>query len=106
MPDIRSLNDLTAAAGTSQDPLGMDAVRAVARQIANTVRDEKMAPSITMKVARAVAERKLNASELTEVLDSISTIYARSGRAGFKVAPGAYFVSCMRRAFQRNEIPW
>jgi hypothetical protein len=99
----RTIHDLTATAGTASDPLGMDATRAVARQIQETVRDPKMAPSIAMKVARAVTERKLNPSELTEILDAIAAIHARRG---FTKGPGAYFVSCIRRAFQRNEIPW
>jgi hypothetical protein len=99
----RLFNDLTATAGTSQDPLGMDTVRAVARQIQNAIRDPKMDPSIAQKVARAVTTRKLGAGELTEILD---TVIATREAGRIKKSTGALFVHLIKRAFQYNEIPW
>lgn len=98
----RQFNDLTTTAGTSQDPLGMDAVRAVARQIADAVRDPDMNPKIPLKIARDFAERKINASELAPLLESII-----AGRMTGRInRPGAYFVTSIKRLYQKHEIPW
>jgi hypothetical protein len=78
----------------------MTATRAVARQIMDTVRDPKMHPSIAMRVARAISEKKLNPSELVEILDCMT---AQGSRINSR---GAYFVTSIKRAFQRNEITW
>lgn len=82
------------------DLLDTDATKQMTRSILSTVQDPKMHPGIAAKAANAVASGKLSAHELREVLESIvrnrKSIDCR----------GAYFVSCLKRLFQRHEIPW
>lgn len=101
-PLIRELYDRAETAGTGTDPLGMDATRSVARSILDAVRDPKMHPSIAMRVARAITDGRLPKSELAEILDIIVALRT-SGRVR---SPGAYFMTSIKRLFQRNEIPW
>jgi len=96
----RLVNDLAESAGTPSDALAMKATRAIAQQIVDVVRDPKMHHSIPLKVARAVAERQLNASEVTTVLDFIE-----ANRRKIR-STGAYFSASLKRAFQAAEIVW
>lgn len=81
-------------------PLGVSQARTLAREIADAVRDPKMHPSIPMKAARAVVDRRISAAELAQLLDHIC-----AHRAGID-SPGAYFCACLKRIFQANEVPW
>ncbi len=84
----------------TESPLGVDQTRTLAREIADAVRDPKMHPSIAMKAARAIVDRRISPGELTEVLDHICS-HRRTINS-----TGAYFCSCLKRIFQRNEVPW
>lgn len=99
---IRLLNDLATTAGTSQDPLGMDAVRAVARQIVEAVADPDMASSIPLSVARHAVDRDFNMSELIQILD----ILIAGRKSGRIKKPGAYFLTAARQLYRRNGIQW
>lgn len=87
---------------TQRDPLGTEAVHDMARAISNAVHDPKMHPSIAIKVARAVVERKVSPNEIAELCDIIKA----KRMAGQLRSPGAYFVTSVRRIFQAAEILW
>ena len=87
---------------TEADPFGTDAVRTMARAIMRSVGDHDMHPSIPTKVARAIVERKLSPNEVAELCDIIEA----KRKAGQLERPGAYFVTSIKRLFQRNDIPW
>lgn len=95
--DARQVLDSTHS---EEITLGVSATRKLAREIADAVRDPKMHPSISMKAARAVVERKLSAEELTQLLNHICS-HRRSIHS-----TGAYFCSCLKRLFQAEGIPW
>jgi len=96
--DARTILRETEPAAAS--PLAMDQARSLAREISDAVRDPKMHPSIPMKAARAICDRKISAEELTQLLDHIC-----SNRRTIK-STGAYFCSCMKRMFQAAGIQW
>lgn len=99
--EVRSLRDqLQHADG---DELGLRRTRSLARQICDAVRDPAMHPSIPMKAARAVVDGKVDPAELVELLDIIANMHARRA---FKKSAGAYFVTSLKRIFQRCEVPW
>lgn len=102
MNTIRELQDTVSQVSSPTDPIGLDAARTIARQIIEIVRDPKMHHSIPLRVGRAIADRQLNPSELKEILDIVLT----QRLAGRLRSPGAYFVTSIKRVFQRNEIPW
>lgn len=98
--NARQLREQTENVGG--DYLAIDETRTIARQIADAVRDPKMHPTIAMKVARAVATRRISPDELIQILD-----YVVAKRvAGELRSPGAYFVTSIKRVFQANEVPW
>lgn len=99
--EVRSLRDqLQQADG---DELGIRRCRQLARQICDVVKDPAMHPSVPMRAARAVVDGKVDPAELVELLDIMSAMHARRA---FKKSPGAYFVTSIKRIFQRNEVPW
>lgn len=85
-----------------ESPLGTERVGLLAREVLRAVGDPKMHPGIAMRAARAVVDGKMETQELTEMLD----IIASQRKAGRLRSPGAYFVTSLKRAFQRNEIAW
>jgi hypothetical protein len=87
---------------TSTDPLGTEAVRTMARAIMQAVGDPNMHPTIPTKVARAVVERRVLPDEIANLCDTIDA----KRKSGQLRKPGAYFLSSVRRIFQREEIPW
>jgi hypothetical protein len=61
-----------------------------------------MHPTIPTKVARALVKRRDLLEEISELLDTV-----RAKREKGQIhKPGAYFLSSVRRIFQREEIPW
>lgn len=74
----------------------------IARHIMHKVGDAKMHPSISMKVARALIDNRVSRSEIDELLD----IVERKRETGELRKPGAYFVTSVKRIFQREEVPW
>jgi hypothetical protein len=56
-----------------------------------------------MRAARAVVDGKVDPAELIELLDIMSAMHARRA---YKKSPGAYFVTSIKRIFQRNEVAW
>lgn len=97
---LENANRQTEEAGTPTDPLGTSATRTVAQEIVEVVRDPRMHASIPLKVARAVVERRVSPMEVGEVLEAIE-----ANRSTIRCT-GAYFVACVKRIFQRNEVPW
>lgn len=86
----------------TDNELAIDQTRNLATQIQNAVGDPRMHTSIPTRVARAIVDRQISASELAEILD----IVADQRRKGRLRSPGAYFVTSIKRVFQRNEVPW
>lgn len=99
--DVRKLHDISKP--DENDPLATDATTRLARKIMDTIRDPKMHPTIAMKAARAVVDRKLPPTELAEALDSVTT---KRASGGFTRSAGAYFVTILKRLFAWHEIPW
>jgi hypothetical protein len=87
---------------TEADPLGTDAVNTIARKIMVVVGDPTLHRSIPVKVARALVERRVSPNEIAELCDIITA--KRASRELER--PGAYFITCVKRLFQRHEIPW
>jgi hypothetical protein len=87
---------------TADDALGLTWVRKMAGAIRMDVGDPLMHPSIPMKVARALWEKRLTIDEVAELCDIVRT----KRQAGELDSPGAYFVASIKRMFQRHEIPW
>ena len=87
---------------TDADPLGTDAVAKIARKIMVVVGDPTVHRSTPVKLARAVVERRVSPEEVGYMLDTI-TAKRMSGELD---SPGAYFITSVKRLFQRHEIPW
>lgn len=100
MTIARELVRQSDEAGTPSDPLGMNATKRIAQQILDTVRDANLFPSVAMKVARQVAERRLPPGELAELLDGIVANRKSISK------PGAYFVTGCKRLFRKHELRW
>lgn len=99
--EVRTLRDQLFQ--SEDDELGLRRCRQLARQICDVVRDPAMHPSVPTRAARAVVDGRVDPAELVELLDVIGAMHARRA---FKKSPGAYFVTSIKRIFQRNEVPW
>lgn len=88
---------------TDADPLGTDAVRTVARKLATVVADPTVHPSIFVRVARAVVQRRVSPEEVARLCD---TIMAKHRAGEFEKSAGAYFITSVMRMFKRNQVPW
>jgi hypothetical protein len=97
--NIRKLRERSDRAG---DPIGLDVVTTMARKIMAAVGDPTLHFSIPVRVARAIEQGLLSPQEVGEVCD----IIIAKNRNKELERPGAYFITSMKRLFQRHEIPW
>ena len=100
--EVRQLRDqLFQSEG---DELGIRRCRQLARQKPRQRRPGSgNAPLRADAPPCAVVDGKVDPAELVELLDIMAAMHARHA---FKKSPGAYFVTSVKRIFQRNEVPW
>ena len=76
--------------------------RRLARFIFHKVGDDRMHRSIAFKVGTALVESRCSRVELDELLEAVEA----KRLSGELDCSGAYFVTSIKRIFQREEIPW
>ncbi len=77
-------------------------IRRIARHVLEKVGDAKMHHVVAMRVARALVDHKISRAEVDELLDIVE---AKRKRGELR-SPGAYFVTSIKRIFERAEVIW